>query len=357
MPPHRTPRAPADYVPAHLRRFVFHSQDDFYVSRHFDPVLLSHLMYAGFLPIASDVHETCYLLPKLHQQRCVLCFQPQTPQHVPKSVLKRAKRYTFVLNRDFHAVVAGCHEQHGVPWLYPPLVESFEALFKARETGVALGSGPRVQLCTVELYEVATDTLVAGELGYTVGRVYTSLTGFSRASGAGTVQLHALSRFLYLAGFKMWDLGMSMDYKMSLGATNVERDAFLDGLYKWRDQQVQLTLGSESSEESDVRVGVAVKTLFDMSRPQRAEMGDEQSEKRVREVQDENVVETVASGDKEKDGGKAGGGEEAKDDARHAKRGAHSEKRKAASGDEQRDEAKRGRAKADFRSMLRPDVD
>ncbi|RLN57576.1 hypothetical protein BBP00_00007450 [Phytophthora kernoviae] len=248
-------RSDADYIPPHLRHFVFHSQDDFYVSRLFDPLLLSHLMYEGFLPIASDYQGKCFLLPKLHHQRCVLMLQ-DAPQHVPKVVRKKAKKFRLVLNRDFDGVVAGCHEKHGIPWLYPPIVEGFRSLFQAGEEGVELFPGSKVRFYTVELYDVATDTLVAGELGYTVGSVYTSLTGFSRANGAGTVQLHALSKLLYLCGMKMWDLGMSMDYKMGLGAQDLERDDFLEQLYKWRPHEMLMKL-DESKNEGDVHAGVS----------------------------------------------------------------------------------------------------
>ncbi|KAE9030826.1 hypothetical protein PR003_g10024 [Phytophthora rubi] len=281
-PPRRPKRADADYVPAHLRHFVFHSQDDFYVSRHFDPLLLSHLMYEGFLPIASDFQDQCFLLPKLHRQRCVLLVNPTQPEHVPKAVRKRAKKYKLVLNRDFDGVVAGCHEKHGIPWLYPPIVESFKTLFQAGDNGVELFPGRRVRFFTVEIYDVTTDSLVAGELGYTVGSVYTSLTGFSKASGAGTVQLHALSKLLYLAGFKMWDLGMSMDYKMGLGAKDLERDDFLEQLYKFRPQEALMKL-DESKKEGDIRQGVLVKDLFDNTRlpTGSVEEGNEENHKKA----------------------------------------------------------------------------
>ncbi|RLN74591.1 hypothetical protein BBJ28_00023994 [Nothophytophthora sp. Chile5] len=256
----RRHRQDAEYVPEHLRQFVFHSQDDFYVSRFFDPLLLSHLMFEGFLPIASEFQGRCFLLPKLHRQRCVLQVQA-APQHVPKSVRKRGNKYTLVLNRDFDGVVQGCHEKHGIPWLYPPIVAGFRVLFEAGDDGVELFPGRKVRFFTVELYDKATDTLAAGELGYTIGSVYTSLTGFSRASGAGTVQLHALSKLLYLSGMKLWDLGMSMAYKMSLGAKDLERDDFLEELYKWRPHERLLQLA-----EGDVRVGVATKMLFDLTR-------------------------------------------------------------------------------------------
>ncbi|EEY53301.1 uncharacterized protein PITG_06942 [Phytophthora infestans T30-4] len=218
-------------------------------------------MYEGFLPIASEFQDKCFLLPKLHRQRCVLLIKANAPEHVPKIVRKRAKKFKFVLNRDFNGVVEGCHEKHGIPWLYPPIVESFKTLFQAGNDGVELYPGCKVRFFTVELYDTTTDTLVAGELGYTVGSVYTSLTGFSRANGAGTVQLHALSKFLYLAGFKMWDLGMSMDYKMGLGAKDLDRDDFLDELYKWRLCQAEMNL-----DEGDARVGISVKALLDSAR-------------------------------------------------------------------------------------------
>ncbi|KAF1772174.1 Acyl-CoA N-acyltransferase [Phytophthora cactorum] len=337
-PPARARRSDADYVPQHLRHFVFHSQDDFYVSRHFDPLLLSHLMYEGFLPIASEFQDKCFLLPKLHRQRCVLLVKPNAPEHVPKIVRKRAKKFKFVLNRDFDGVVEGCHEKHGIPWLYPPIVESFKTLFQAADDGVELYPGCKVRFFTVELYDAATDTLVAGELGYTVGSVYTSLTGFSRASGAGTVQLHALSKFLYLAGFKMWDLGMSMDYKMGLGAKDLDRDDFLDELYKWRSRQVQMKL-DETKNEDDVCVGVSVKALFDNARLPTG-TAEEEVDKQKEEKNKTHGKTDMKRHEKEMD------------DATEEKREAGA-KRKLSSDEEQQGEEKKGKSEADAEAVDR----
>ncbi|GMF14115.1 unnamed protein product [Phytophthora lilii] len=358
-PPAQRPRADADYVPPHLRHFVFHSQDDFYVSRHFDPLLLSHLMFEGFLPIASDFQGQCFLLPKLHRQRCVLLLQPGEPQHVPKSVRKRAKKYKLVLNRDFDGVVEGCHEKHGIPWLYPPIVESFKTLFQAGDEGVELFPGRKVRFFTVELYDVATDTLAAGELGYTVGSVYTSLTGFSKANGAGTVQLHALSKFLYLAGFKMWDLGMSMDYKMGLGARDLERDDFLEQLYKWRPHEVLMKL-DESKNEGDVRVGVTVKALFDNTR---LPTGTDATSEEVKGEKQEEEEKAGNKADGEKP--KLDSSEKKKDAKEHEKEkveGPTDEKREAgakrklSSDEERQGEEKKGKSEADMRSATEADA-
>ena len=57
------------------------------------------------------------------------------------------------------------------------------------------------------VYRNSDDELVAGDLGYTVGGVYTSLTGFHTENNAGSVLLCALGRYLELNGFAFWDLG------------------------------------------------------------------------------------------------------------------------------------------------------
>ncbi|CBZ52446.1 conserved hypothetical protein [Neospora caninum Liverpool] len=69
--------------------------------------------------------------------------------------------------------------------------------------------------------------LCGGEIGVRVGGVYTSLTGFSSVSEAGNVQLAALGVLLKLTGVKLWDVGMELDYKKSLGALTLPRSEFL----------------------------------------------------------------------------------------------------------------------------------
>ena len=78
--------------------------------------------------------------------------------------------------------------------------------------------------------------LAAGEIGFAVGSAYTSLSGFSAVSSAGSVQLAAAAKLLERCGFSMWDLGMKMNYKTAIGATLIDRAAFLATLHAARDQ-------------------------------------------------------------------------------------------------------------------------
>ena len=74
---------------------------------------------------------------------------------------------------------------------------------------------------------------IAGEIGFSVGGVYTSLSGFSAersTRSVGTCQLVLLGRWLKLRGYAFWSLGHcyspAMDYKRQLGHRIYTREQF-----------------------------------------------------------------------------------------------------------------------------------
>lgn len=211
------------YIPPYLRRFITPYHGEFCYTRTYHHRLVAQLMMEGFLPIATEG----VILPKLHHERCVIRLPDGL--HISKSTRKKSKNFTFTVNRDFDRVVEACRQQHGSRcWLYPELVEVFREIHEpehveaviipTNQGGTALNSEMTIterQSCPVRLYSIEvwneeTGELVAGELGFTVGSVFTSLTGFTAQSGAGSVQLAALGRLLCTLGFTMWDLGMDM---------------------------------------------------------------------------------------------------------------------------------------------------
>jgi len=99
-----------------------------------------------------------------------------------------------------------------------------------------------VRLYSIEVWNVKTGELAAGELGYSVGSVYTSLTGFTAEDGAGSVQLATLGRFLSRGSFDMWDLGMALDYKSRLGAKDMDRVQFVETIHKLRIKDANVYL-------------------------------------------------------------------------------------------------------------------
>lgn len=229
------------YIPPYLRRVIIPYHGDFCQTTIYHPRLLAHLMAEGFLPIAT----LGALLPKLHLYRSVITLNDQ---HVQKSTRKKSKRFEVTLNRAFDRVVEKCHEQHQHCWLYPPLVQAFRAIHLQSEgmeaQVVETGSPVTVKVHSIEVW--SNEELVAGELGYSVGGCYTSLTGFSSVDSAGSVQLAALGRLLKACGFGLWDLGMDMEYKRKMGAQLYVRSKFVEIFHQLRiDREAVLRLPPE----------------------------------------------------------------------------------------------------------------
>eukprot|EP00922_Rhytidocystis_sp_ex-Travisia-forbesii_P013831 GHVS01020654.1.p1 GENE.GHVS01020654.1~~GHVS01020654.1.p1 ORF type:complete len:213 (-),score=19.98 GHVS01020654.1:165-803(-) len=174
--------------------------------------------------VRPDVRKTRYiLLPKLHVERCVM--EP-AEVHISKKTKKRSKGFIVSINEAFAEVLDACVQQHGEGWLVPPLQSEFKRMFNDRLSV----NGTR--LYSVEIWKEGK--LAAGEIGSTIGGCYCSLTGFYRMDSAGTIQLCVLGSLLHQLGYTLWDLGMSMDYKLSLGAKVIPRSDFVDKFRKAR---------------------------------------------------------------------------------------------------------------------------
>lgn len=178
---------------------------------------------AGFMPMALRLgggqDGQAFLTPKLHRERCLL--DPRET-HATRTALRESNRYALSLNRAFSEVLDACVSTHGDGWLLPELVEAFRTLHDERDRR-------QVAFISMELWtdRAPSPVPVAGEIGYLIGSAYASLTGYSRVSGAGTVQLAASGAALAAAGVTVWDLGMEIAYKRAVGARVFARPQFL----------------------------------------------------------------------------------------------------------------------------------
>jgi Leu/Phe-tRNA-protein transferase len=75
------------------------------------------------------------------------------------------------------------------------------------------------------------------------------MTGFYRESGCGSIQLAALAGLLVKSNISMWDLGMSMDYKLEFGASLIDRNQWIRLLREHRldKRQLECPLGTKIS--------------------------------------------------------------------------------------------------------------
>jgi Leu/Phe-tRNA-protein transferase len=203
---------------------------EFCVSLRLDPLMVAATCRHGCMPMGLEIRGRQILLIKCHERRSVLDF---ADLHTSKSTVRRARGLSLEIDRDFRSCLAAVVASYPDRWLVEGLCESLASLHEAPLPGVRFHS--------VEVYEGAE--LAAGEIGYGCGAVYTSLAGFHRRSGAGSVQLASLGAILESGGFAFWDLGMDIEYKRWLGSRPLPWAQFLERFLGERDREAQLARG------------------------------------------------------------------------------------------------------------------
>lgn len=207
------------------------------------PAIIAILVWHGFLPMGG----MGLLLPKLHERRCVV---NPGDVHIGRKTRRRLKGgFSLTVGEAWGGVVRGIQEhtfteEAGDCWLSDDLAAAWLGVNK-------LGGGQRwgVTFHSIELWHSETKELVAGEIGYTCGAVYSSLTGFTlknKYAGAGSVQLACLGRWLERSGIQLWDLGMELDYKLELGGKCIPRADWVRRVRELRSSRVSLRSPSSS---------------------------------------------------------------------------------------------------------------
>lgn len=210
------------------------------------------LAYSGFISVSQAVPARCggesipLLIPEIQRSYGVLHYRNL---HIERNVAKRAARYELRFDTSFDAVLSALCEYHDNCWLLPEYCALLRALHKRGRVPVPNGAaGAQFEVHSVELFDTVDGSLVAGEVGYAIGSLFTSLTGFTRAGhpSAGKIQLAALACVLERAGSSLWNLGhppreandrqpASMLYKREIGVTVMPRRAFLRSWVAARD--------------------------------------------------------------------------------------------------------------------------
>ena len=205
----------------------------YYWSDCWTPEFYRSLAKRGFISVAMD-HESLgsLLLPEMQKSYALLDWHNLHVSGHVRKILNRgsleAQGFSLRLSGDPRKVIGAVRNQFGSDnWINDEYEKLLIRLASPEERG------DNFALKTTELYEKGE--LVAGELGYTIGRTYTSLTGFSSRKrehrNRGTLQLVLLARLLEKRGYAFWNLGHPyMEYKISLGARILPREEFL---YRW----------------------------------------------------------------------------------------------------------------------------
>jgi hypothetical protein len=248
----------ADGGIASCNYFLFTGSDD----ACWDPVLNARLGYEGFFVITHATEKGVVPLPELQPYYGVLLWPNfERSKHVRRELsrLRRRhfssassassggaaagaaagaepqRRYKLVNganpSRTWQLLDAYHVAKHGSNWLTKRYFDAMAAADADASVNFSMHS--------VELYEEGADVdsalPLAGEIGFSVGRVYTSLSGWTQVRSAenyGTAQLVLLGRWLQKRKYAFWSLGHcycpAMQYKRELGQRIFPRQDFLE---------------------------------------------------------------------------------------------------------------------------------
>jgi Leu/Phe-tRNA-protein transferase len=206
--------------PQSLETLYADLQNDYYWSEDFSAEFYIAQAKAGFIAVTEMHKGNELLLPELQRSYAVLDF---ADVHIGRHV-RRILRYddlSLHVGFSLHAACERIRAHHKYTWITPRYIKTLEAVNAMRSD---------VHVVSVLLRH--EEKITAGEIGYMIGRTYTSLSGFSsrdrRHQNHGTTQLVLLSQWLERHDFAFWNLGQPyMPYKFALGAKEYPRHAFL----------------------------------------------------------------------------------------------------------------------------------
>lgn len=259
----------------------------------FSPRILNSVILDGIFPMSSEFHGIPFAVFKLHKIRtcvflcipendvtlrklCPFCNLKYREIRVKRNLLQpvnsklKTPSFRVFLNRteDIFDVFLMLYQQHSDNWLCLPLRQSFIHMIlnpDEYETKIIITAVRRESYGTpdaVKENEVREGELVACELGYVVGDIYTSATGAYAINSGGCLQLRIMGDILKDVGCRVWDLGMYLDYKKELlDARELKREDWLSIVKSRREEfSSDDVLGRIKAKYRD---GVSVQSIIE----------------------------------------------------------------------------------------------
>jgi len=193
---------------------------NYYWSQDFSPEYYIAQAKAGFIAVTDFYEEKELLLPEIQFAYALLDFKDL---HISKKVAKLIRNQNLKIEIDTNIEEIAQHIDaiHKNSWLSKQYTKTLRAT-----------EGLDKNFKIITAYIEADGNIVAGEVGYIIGKTYTSLSGFSskekKYRNYGKAQLVLLGKYLKEHRFSFWNLGQPyMDYKIALGAKIYERQDFL----------------------------------------------------------------------------------------------------------------------------------
>ena len=216
-----------------LRAHIYpRTEQTLFWSDSWDPAYYVAAARAGFISI-SVVHPEHgpILIPELQENYAILDWEnlhrSRNLARIMRSGRMEEEELELRVANPCEHVLSEIMAYHGrSSWLHKPYLALMRELSNLSCTAFSLHG--------IELWSRKRAALIAGELGYSIGATYTSLSGFCSRSerrwrSFGTLQQYLFARVLEKRGYHFWNMGhVGMAYKHALGAEVVPREAFLE---------------------------------------------------------------------------------------------------------------------------------
>lgn len=170
----------------------------------------------GIFPWYSfrDQPEILWYCP---MQRFVIFPDEIHVSHSMRTLMNKGK-YSMSINKDFESVIRSCSklriEEEGA-WLGEEMIAAYSEL---HSQGFA---------ASVEVWDDATDQLVGGLYGVTIGKVFVGESMFSLVPSASKLALIFLARFMKQNGGKLIDCQLETSHLRSMGGKFISYDEYM----------------------------------------------------------------------------------------------------------------------------------
>ncbi len=146
-----------------------------------------------------------------------------------KSLKKSLKKFTYKFDTNFLTVMQNCatiqRDGQDGTWINNELIEAFNTLH-------GMGTAH-----SIESYD--NNELVGGLYGITIGKVFCGESMFAYKSDASKAAYYILVQHLKKWGYEFIDCQVPTQHLKSLGAKEVQREEYLQRLYKVRMDTVE----------------------------------------------------------------------------------------------------------------------
>lgn len=262
----------------------------------FNPRYVDEAAQKGIFPMTVDFQDEQHFLLKLHYDRSLVFFDAdaipsnlklayspkifdETMISINKKLLsssninsKKPSLSVFMNRReDFADVFQMIRAQHGEQWMCHQLRLCFFHMlchpdyFKTKIIVTAVRSISRLGVAEPSgnsplPSEIHEGELVACEVGFLVGDIYSSATGGYCVNGCGLLQLRLTAHIMRECGCKFWDLGMVMDYKEKhLNVVEITRNQWIALVNSQRTTDLNIL----QKLETKYGKGVPVSTIIE----------------------------------------------------------------------------------------------